>query len=55
MFVNMLIIYFIIFYKMIFNKVIFDRFKYNGNFNEVINIRIVYSSILYVLFMKRNL
>lgn len=47
--VNMLTIHFIIFYKMIFNKAIPDRFKYNGNSNEAINIRTVYSSILYVL------
>lgn len=45
--VNMLTIHFIIFYKMIFNKAIPDRFKYNGNSNEAINIRTVYSSILY--------
>lgn len=52
--VNMLTIHFIIFYKMIFNKAIPDRFKYNGNSNEAINIRTVYSSILYASLTKRN-
>lgn len=51
--VNMLTIHFIIFYKMIFNKAIPDRFKYNGNSNEVINMRTVYSSILYASLTKR--
>lgn len=51
---NMLTIHFIIFYKMIFNKAIPDRFKYNGNSNEAINIRTVYSSILYASLTKRN-
>lgn len=51
--VNMLTIHFIIFYKMIFNKAIPDRFKYNGNSNEAINIRTVYSSILYASLTKR--
>lgn len=52
--VNMLTIHFIIFYKMIFNKAIPNRFKYNGNSNEAINIRTVYSSILYASLTKRN-
>lgn len=52
--VNMLTIHFIIFYKVIFNKAIPDRFKYNGNSNEAINIRTVYSSILYASLTKRN-
>lgn len=55
--VNMLTIHFIIFYKMIFNKAIPDRFKYtlcNRNSNEAINIRTVYSSILYASLTKRN-
>lgn len=52
--VNMLTIHFIIFYKMIFNKAIPDKFKYNGNSNEAINIRTVYSSILYASRTKRN-
>lgn len=53
--VNMLTIHFIIFYKMIFNIAIPDRFKYNGNSNEAINIRTVYStSILYASLTKRN-
>lgn len=53
--VNMLTIHFIIFYNMIFNKAIPDRFKYNGNSNEAINIRTVYStSILYASLTKRN-